>query len=253
MTAPDHVDVASRPTSAASEDLGGQRRTAIASILAATLLVALKLGTGLLTGSLGLVSAGIESSGDVVAAIVTFFAILVGARVADPEHPYGHRRVENLSALAEATILLAGGVIVVVEAIGRLAGGGGSFDARWYVFAVILVAIAIDLTRVLISLRTARRYGSAALRSNAFHFAADMAGSIAVLAGLIAVRAGFEQGDAVAALIVAVIIFGAAARLILENAKVLMDTAPTAAQETARDAITALSPEAWRPKGPRST
>jgi cation diffusion facilitator family transporter len=243
MTAPDHVDVASRPTSAASEDLGGQRRTAIASILAATLLVALKLGTGLLTGSLGLVSAGIESSGDVVAAIVTFFAILVGARVADPEHPYGHRRVENLSALAEATILLAGGVIVVVEAIGRLAGGGGSLDARWYVFAVILVAIAIDLTRVLISLRTARRYGSAALRSNAFHFAADMAGSIAVLAGLIAVRAGFEQGDAVAALIVAVIIFGAAARLILENAKVLMDTAPTAAQETARDAITALSPE----------
>jgi cation diffusion facilitator family transporter len=244
MTAPHNVDAAaSRPPDRATEDVVGQRRTAIVSILAATLLVALKLGTGLLTGSLGLVSAGIESSGDVVAAIVTFFAVLIGARVADPEHPYGHRRVENLSALAEATILLAGGVIVVIEAIGRLAGGGGSFDARWYVFAVILVAIAIDLTRVLISLRTARRYGSAALRSNAFHFAADMAGSIAVLAGLIAVRAGFEQGDAVAALIVAGIIFGAAARLILENAKVLMDTAPTAAQETARDAITALSPE----------
>jgi divalent metal cation (Fe/Co/Zn/Cd) transporter len=133
-------------------------------------------------------------------------------------------------------------VIVVIEAIGRLA-GGGSLDARWYVFAVILVAIAIDLSRVLISLRTARRYGSAALRANAFHFAADMAGSIVVLAGLIAVRAGFEQGDAVAALIVAGIIFGAAARLILENAKVLMDTAPTAAQEIARNAIAALSPE----------
>ncbi len=228
---------------AAADDGAGQRRTTIASILAATVLMGLKLGTGLLTGSLGLVSAGIESSGDVVAAAVTFFAVRLGARPADPEHPYGYRRAENLSALAEATILLAGGAIVVVEAIGRLAGGGSSLAARWYVFAVILVAIAVDLSRVLVSLRTARRYGSAALRSNAFHFAGDMAGSLAVLAGLVAVRAGFPDGDAVAALIVAVIIFAAAGRLIFENARVLMDTAPAAARESAREAIAALSPE----------
>src|SRR3977135_4477865 len=101
-------DAAPRLADGASEDLTGQRRPAIASILAASLLVALKLGTGLLTGSLGLISAGIESSGDVVAAVVTFFAIRLGARPADREHPYGHRRAENLSALAEATILLAG-------------------------------------------------------------------------------------------------------------------------------------------------
>ena len=221
----------------------GERRTALASILAATLLVILKLGAGLVTGSLGLVSAGIESCGDVVAATVTFFAVRLGARPADVTHPYGHRRAENLSALAEATILLAGGVIVVVEAIGRLSGGGESLAARWYVFAVILVAIAVDASRILVSLRTARQYGSAALRSNAFHFAGDMAGSIAVLAGLIAVRAGFRAGDSVAALIVAAIIFAAAARLIFENAQVLMDTAPPAAQAVARDAITALGPE----------
>jgi cation diffusion facilitator family transporter len=207
------------------------------------MLVVLKLGAGLATGSLGLVSAGIESCGDVVAATVTFFAVRLGARPADAEHPYGHRRAENLSALAEATILLAGGVIVVMQAIGRLAGGGGSPDARWYVFAVITVAIVVDASRVLVSLRTARRFGSAALRSNAFHFGGDMAGSIAVLIGLVAVRAGFRQGDSVAALVVAALIFAAAARLIFENAQVLMDTAPPAAHAIARDAIAALSPE----------
>ncbi|MHB8689698.1 MAG: cation diffusion facilitator family transporter [Solirubrobacteraceae bacterium] len=227
----------------ASEDLSGQRRTALASVLAAALLVLLKLGTGLATGSLGLVSAGIESSGDVVAAIVTFFAIRLGARPADREHPYGHRRAENLSALAEATILLAGGIVVVVEAIGRLTGGGGSPDAAWYVFVVIIAAVTVDLTRVRVSIRTARKYSSAALRSNAFHFAGDMAGSLAVLAGLLAIRAGFKEADAVAALIVAVIIFAAAARLVFENAQVLMDTAPAEAQAIARDAIAALSPE----------
>jgi len=60
------------PREHAPRDAEGQSRTALVSIAAATLLVALKLGTGLITGSLGLVSAGIESSGDVVAAVMTY-------------------------------------------------------------------------------------------------------------------------------------------------------------------------------------
>ena len=76
-------------------DASGQSRTALASIAAAGVLVILKLGTGILTGSLGLISAGIESSGDIVAAVLTFFAIRLGVRPPDVDHPYGHRRAEN--------------------------------------------------------------------------------------------------------------------------------------------------------------
>jgi len=231
------------PPSSVSADAARERRITIVSIVAATAQMVLMLGTGLATGSLGLVSAGVESTGDVVAAVVTFFAVRLGARPADDSHPYGHRRAENLSALAEASILLGGGVIVVVEAIGRLAGNGGSFAARWYVFLVIGIGIALNVTRALISQRSAKRYSSAALRSNSFHFAGDVAGSLAVLIGLIAVRAGFQHGDAIAALIVAVIIFAAAGRLIFENAQVLMDTTPPAARELAREAIVALGPD----------
>jgi cation diffusion facilitator family transporter len=218
----------------------GPNRTAAVSIVAAAVLVVLKLGTGLLTGSLGLISAGIESSGDVLAAVLTFLAIRLGARPADPSHPYGHRRAENLAALGEAAILAFGGVIIVVEAIRRLAGGGTELEARWYVFAVIGVALAIDVSRVAVSLSTSRRYGSAALRSNAFHFAGDLAGSLAVLGGLLLVRAGFEQGDAIAALLVAGVIFAVAGRLIAENAGVLMDRAPADAHARAQAAIDAL-------------
>jgi cation diffusion facilitator family transporter len=218
-------------------DAAGQSRTALMSIAAATLLVVLKLGTGILTGSLGLISAGIESSGDVVAAVLTFFAIRLGGRPADQNHPYGHRRAENLGALGEAAILTGGGIFIVVEAVGRLSGGAESLHPRWYVFAVIGAAVIIDASRVLVSLRTARRYRSAALRSNAFHFAGDLAGSLAVAAGLVAVAAGFAPGDAVAALVVAGIIFAAAARLGYENARVLMDTAPAGAQARAEQAI----------------
>ncbi len=227
-----------QPTSQASR---GQTQTALVSIGAAVLLVVLKLGTGIATGSLALVSAGIESSGDVVAAVLTLAAIRLGGRPADEDHPYGHRRAENLAALGEAAILTGGGVFVVIEAIDRLSGGGdGGFDPRWYVFAVIGLAVAVDLSRVVISLRSAARYRSAALRSNAFHFAGDMAGSIAVLFGVTAVALGFQQGDAIASLVVAAIIFSAAARLVYENSRVLMDTTPAEAQADAEAAIRAL-------------
>src|ERR1035437_1375123 len=96
----------------------GQLRTALVSVVAAGALVVLKLGPGLVVGSLGLVSAGIESSGDVVAAVLTLFAIRLGTRPADADHPYGHRRAENLAALGEAAILTARGVLWGVEAVG---------------------------------------------------------------------------------------------------------------------------------------
>jgi cation diffusion facilitator family transporter len=219
----------------------GQTQTALVSIGAAVVLVVLKLGTGIATGSLALVSAGIESSGDVIAAILTLLAIRLGGQPPDREHPYGHRRAENLAALGEAAILSGGGAFVVIEAVDRLSSGSdGGFDPRWYVFAVIGIAVAIDLSRVIISLRSAKEFRSAALRSNAFHFAGDMAGSIAVLFGITAVALGLEQGDAIASLVVAGIIFSAAARLIYENARVLMDTAPLEAQAVAEAAIRGL-------------
>lgn len=230
-------------TSATVADTAGQQRTTVVSIIIASSLMVLMLGVGLASSSLGLISTGIESTGDVGAAVVTFFAVRVGARPADESHPFGHRRAENLSALAEASILLGGGLIVVIEAIQRLIGGHSSLSAKWYVFAVIGVAIVVNVARALVAHRSARRYGSAALRSNSFHFASDVGGSIAVLFGLIFVRAGFHDGDAISALVVAALIFTAAGRLIFENAQVLMDTAPAHAQAAAHEAVAALAPE----------
>lgn len=218
-----------------------RQRTTLVSIAAASLLVGLKLGVGLATGSLGLISAGIESSGDVIAATLTFFAVRLGTRPADRGHPYGHRRAENLGALGEAAILIGGGLLVSVEAIAHLSEGARAPSIHWYEFAVIAVALSLDSMRAAVSLRAARRFESAALRANAFHFAADMAGSLAVLAGLLAVDAGARQGDAVAALLVAAIIFAAALRLLAENANVLMDRAPYAARMAAERAIAGLA------------
>src|ERR1035441_2638220 len=165
------------------EQAHSQRRTTLVSIAVAGVLVAIKLGVGLATGSLGLISAGIESSGDVIAAVLTFFAVRLGGRPADRGHPYGHRRAENLGALGEAAILFGGGLLVSVEAVRHLLSGGKAPDIRWYQFAVIALAVILDLSRTRVSLAAARRYGSPALRSHALHFAAAMAGPVAVARG----------------------------------------------------------------------
>jgi cation diffusion facilitator family transporter len=231
-------------TAIASPQAVGQSRTALVSIVAACVLVALKLGTGLATGSLALISAGVESSGDVIAAILTLVAVRFGSRPADREHPYGHRRAENLAALGESVIIAAAAALVTSEAIRRLAEDAPHVvETSWWLFAVIGAAIAIDVARIAASRRAARRYNSPAFRSNVVNFASDLAGSIAVLAGLLFVRAGYKHGDALAALVVGLLIFGAVARLVLENARVLMDRTPEDARTSARGAIEALGPE----------
>src|SRR5437867_3247565 len=95
---------------------------------------------------------------------------------------------------------------------------------------------------MLVSLRAGRRYGSAALQANAVHFASDLAGSVAVLGGLLGVRAGWKEADSAAALFVALLVLAAAARLMRRNVDVLMDRVPSEAQEIASRAIRSLEP-----------
>lgn len=220
-----------------------QRRTALVSIGAAAALAGIKLATGLASGSLGLVSEALHSGTDLVAALLTFFALGVAARPADAGHQYGHGKAEHLAALAEAAVLAAVSVVVAGFAVARLTGASEhTVDPVWWVFAVIGVVLAIDLSRTVVSLRTARRYESEALRSNALHFGSDLAGTLAVLAGLVAAAAGFPAGDSIAALFVAALVLVAAARLMRRNVDVLMDRAPAGAEAAARAAIGRIEP-----------
>ena len=219
-----------------------QRRIALVSVAAAAILIAIKLAAGLVTGSLGLLSEAAHSGTDLVAALLTFFAVGVAVRPADRSHPYGHGKAEHLGALAEATILVAFSVVIVVAAIRRLTGDGApTVDVAWWVLALVGVVIVIDASRATVLLRAARRYESAAFAASALHFASDLAGSAAVFVGLAAARAGHPDLDSVAAVLVAGLVLLAAAKLIRQNVDVLMDRAPPGAEQAVRDAIERLA------------
>jgi cation diffusion facilitator family transporter len=218
------------------------RKAALWSVVAALALIGLKLGTGLATNSLALISEAAHSGTDLVAALLTFFAVGVAVRPADLGHQYGHGKAEHLAALAEGTILVGASAAIIWRAISRLVNGGGSVHATWYALAVVGVVIAIDISRTTASWRAARAYSSPAFASNALHFGSDLGGSLAVLVGLVLVRAGHPRADAVAALFVAVLVLFAAARLMRRNVDVLMDRAPADAEEAARRAIVRVKP-----------
>ncbi|HEX3266628.1 MAG TPA: cation diffusion facilitator family transporter [Gaiellaceae bacterium] len=220
-----------------------QRRTALVSILAACVLIAVKLVSGIFTGSLGLLSEAAHSGTDLIAALLTFVAVGVAGRPADPGHAYGHGKAEHLAALAEAAILVVLSLAIAWRALWRLFGlASGQVDPRWYAIVVVVAVMVVDATRATISYRAGERYGSAALQANALHFASDFAGSTAVLLGLLAARAGYHWADSAAALFVAFLVLVAAGRLMRLNVDVLMDRVPPEAQEAALAAIASLEP-----------
>jgi cation diffusion facilitator family transporter len=142
-----------------------QRRTALISVAAACALLALKLVAGIASGSLGLVSEALHSGTDLVAALLTFFAVGVSGRPADEQHQYGHGKAEHLAALFEAAALGLVSVGVAALAVARLAGWIEiTVDAAWWAFLVIGIVVALDISRTVTSLRTARRIHTAALQ-----------------------------------------------------------------------------------------
>ncbi len=220
------------------------RRTALVSVFAAAFLIALKLSVGLATNSLGFVSEALHSGTDLVAALLTFFAIGVAVRPADRSHPWGHGKAEHLSALAECAILAIASVVIGYAAIVRLvADEPPHITTAWWAFAVLAVIVVVDVSRMVISQRAAKRHNSAALAANALHFASDLAGTLAVLIGLLLTRAGYAWADAAAALFIAVLVLIAAARMVRFNIDILMDRADQDAEDTARGAIDALGPD----------
>jgi cation diffusion facilitator family transporter len=220
-----------------------QRRTALVSVGAACLLVAIKLVAGLASSSLGLLAEAAHSGTDLAAALLTFFAVSVAVRPADRGHPWGHGKAQNLAALAEAGFLILVSVGIAMAAVLRLVGiVDFQVEPTWWTFAAIVLVLAIDASRTVVSLRGARRYESDALLANALHFGSDFVGTIAVVAGLIAAAAGFPAGDSIAALFVSGLVVVAALRLGSRNVDVLMDRSPEADTRIARHAIAALEP-----------
>ncbi len=212
---------------------------AMSSLLAAILLTSLKLAIGIWTNSLGILSEAAHSGLDLAAAAVTLWAVRVSGRPADREHPYGHGKIENLSALFETALLLVTCCWIVSEAVGRLwFDRHAEIDPNVWAFAVIVLSILVDYSRSRALKRAAQKYASQALEADALHFSTDIWSSGVVLLGLGGVVLGkhfdmpwLVKADTVAALGVAAIVVGVSLRLGKKSVDDLLDSVPRGLHE----------------------
>jgi cation diffusion facilitator family transporter len=201
-------------------------RVAFFSVLAAILLTSFKILVGVLTNSLGILSEALHSGLDLVAAVITLFAVRVADKPADKTHNYGHGKVENLSALVETLLLFATCFWIINEAISRLTTDKQEIEVTFWSYAVVIVSIAIDFTRSRALSRVAKKHKSQALEADALHFSTDIWSSSVVLLGLICANFGFISADAIAALVVALIVIYVSYKLGKRSIDGLLDKTP---------------------------
>lgn len=203
-----------------------KQRVALSSVVAAIFLVLFKLYVGIMTNSLGILSEALHSGLDFVAAAITMVAVVSSAKPADEEHPFGHGKVENFSALVETILLLMTCLWIVYEAMKRIFLHDVEVDASWASFVVMGTSIVIDISRSRALYKAAKKYNSQALEADALHFSSDILSSSVVIIGLIFVNLGFPIGDPIAALGVAALVIIVSIRLGKRTMDHLMDKAP---------------------------
>lgn len=203
-----------------------KKNIALSSVLAAVLLTGMKLVVGLETNSLGILSEAAHSGLDLLAALITLFAVSVSDKPPDEDHQYGHGKMENVSALFETILLLVTCGWIIWEAVERLVMRTSHVEATVWSFGVIVVSIVIDFSRSRALSRVAKKHHSQALEADALHFSSDIWSSLTVLAGLVCVSLGYSSIDSVAALAVALLVLFVSYRLGRRTIDALMDRVP---------------------------
>jgi cation diffusion facilitator family transporter len=210
-----------------------KRRVALYSILGATCMTLLKLLVGLLSGSLGVLSDAAHSAIDLVAAVLTFFSVRVADKPADEDHTYGHGKIENLSAFIEAGLMAVSCVWIITEALSHIARHTIQLHHSIWPVLVLIASIGVDYWRSRQLREVARRTGSPALETDAFHFASDIWATLAVLIGLGASWAGarfgipwLEFADPFAAIVVSLMILRMTIHLTRKTIAALIDEIP---------------------------
>ena len=196
------------------------------SVASNSLLIALKLAAGAITGSIAILTEAIHSAIDLLASVVALVSVRRADEPADEEHPYGHEKLENLAAAIEGMLILVGAGVIVFEATRRLA-TGSEVESLGVGIAVIGFSAAANVAVSTYLYRRARALDSPALEGDAAHLRADALTSLGVLLGLVLVEVTGEPAfDAIAALAVAAAIVVAGLRILTRSGRVLVDEAP---------------------------
>ena len=208
---------------ATSDNHAAKTRAATVAIVSNSCLIAIKLAAGILTGSVGILSDAVHSLMDLVASVISLLSVRKADVPADASHRYGHEKLEDLSAGAQAILLLIGAAFVAYEAVRRLI-VGGKVESIGIGIVVVAIAAAVNLVVSAYLMRRSAQTSSAALGATAADLRTDAFVSLGVLVALVVVKlTGLNWIDPVVGLAIGVAISSTGVRILNGAARRLAD------------------------------
>jgi len=203
------------------------RRVAVSSMLVSGCLALAKISVGFRAGSTAVVSDGFESAGDVLAAGLVLFGLILAAKPPDAQHPYGHGRLETLSALVVGMLLVISGALISERALEHALQPlhTPAAFALWPVVASIVLKSVMSVTKF----SYARRIGSSALKADAWNDSVDVLSGTSAFVGLgltLLDPRRFAAADHIGGAVVGVVVIFLGVRVVRDTTLQLIDTMP---------------------------
>jgi len=200
-----------------------KNQSASMAVVGGFIVFCLMLSAFFLSGSVAILSNALESITNIIASFMMVISIHISKTPADVDHPYGHEKVENISAFVEGALVIVAGILIAYTALGRLFNPVelGSLDLA---LGITLIATAINGGLSMYLMRSSKKHGSMALEGDAKHLLTDVLSSIGIVVGLfIASLTGWKILDPLIAIVVAILVFKMGSDLVFKAGNGLLD------------------------------
>lgn len=193
-----------------------------ASVAVAAFLLLLKLYAWLVTGSVGVLAALLDSLIDLFASLLNLFAVRWALVPPDDEHRFGHGKAESLAGLGQAIFIVSSALFLVLASVERLLHPQLIEEAQT---GSVIVLLSLLITSLLLTFQryVVKATGSVAIKADSLHYASDVLGYVAIAAGLLLHDAGWFYVDPAVGLLIGAFILKSAGSIAYESVQALMD------------------------------
>jgi cation diffusion facilitator family transporter len=220
-----------------------KNQSATMAVLGGFVVFCLKLAAFFISGSVALLSDALESIVNIIASFMMVISIRISGTPADTDHPYGHEKVENISAFIEGVLVIVAGLLIAYTAIQRFF-NPVTLDSLDLALGISILATATNGGLSLYLKRSSKKHGSIALEGDAKHLLSDVLSSIGVVVGLfIASLTGWMILDPLMALVVAMLVFKMGTDLVFKAGSGLLDQSADDEQRRIEELLNKHLPE----------
>ena len=194
------------------------------SVLTGVLLVCLKFSVWSISGSISVLASSLDSLLDIIASLITFFAVRIAIKPADEDHHFGHGKAEQLAVLAQMSFIAGSAIYLIFYAINALFHGSTVYKPNLAIYAMIF-SIIITCILLIFQRYVVMKTQSSAIRADAMHYGLDIIVNIGVLLALALAKFGYLAADAIISIIIAFIMLISVKKLGWDAIDLLMDKA----------------------------